>query len=503
MMNEQKNFVQRPKKQKQELEKIVLYLGELPPDIDQFELHQFIMSHGKFNVESLIVKPTKENKSYAYVKFGNENEVSKAKEALHLKTLKNYVVKAEPFNKKIEKKSEENTDSSKNLFVRNLPAETTPKDLYDLFNKFGTIISIKLKQNKKGECLGYGYVKYENSNSAEEAMTSLNKQQFRGKNLHVSFFSSKKERTTGEKFPLVLIKQLPPSITTEKQLEAIFAPFGQIVFCGLVGAGSKFNSSENNTTESEKISDKMGVVLFRNKEEASESVISLNETIIDDSNVAMQLILAPINKETLEKLWKAKQQSYKNKYEGCNLVIKNIPKEISEKNLYEIFKQFGDIVSARIATEGKMKEIRNDTGLVIDKEFVYESKGYGFVLFKNSDDAANAKNSLNFTPYEFQGHLLKLAVEFYDYSKAEKGHKNPIKSNMQGGGKQMGQGRGNFNPNYNRGSPNKRKFRGGRNIQRGDRGQINNDENISNNNMVINNRTVIQPRDNRDNKVNF
>ena len=31
---------------------VVLYLGELPPDVDQYELHQFIMGHGKFNVES-------------------------------------------------------------------------------------------------------------------------------------------------------------------------------------------------------------------------------------------------------------------------------------------------------------------------------------------------------------------------------------------------------------------------------------------------------------------
>jgi RNA recognition motif-containing protein len=99
-----------------------------------------------------------------------------------------------------------------------------------------------------------------------------------------------------------------------------------------------------------------------------------------------------VTKEILEKLWKAKQESFKNKYEGCNLVVKNIPKDISEKALFEIFKKFGDVVSARIATDPKFKEIKNEKGEIIDKEFVYESKGYGFVLFRNVEDAKKVAN---------------------------------------------------------------------------------------------------------------
>lgn len=90
----------------------------------------------------------------------------------------------------------------------------------------------------------------------------------------------------------------------------------------------------------------------------------------------------------MEKLSRAKQEVFKAKYEGCNLVVKNLPKEITDKNLFDIFKQFGDIKTARISTEGTMKEIKDSNGNVIDKEFVYESKGFGYVLYKNSKDAA-------------------------------------------------------------------------------------------------------------------
>lgn len=64
----------KPQKPKPVNTNVVLYLGQLPKDVDQYELHQFIMSFGKFNIESLIVKPTKDFKSFAYVKFKTKLE---------------------------------------------------------------------------------------------------------------------------------------------------------------------------------------------------------------------------------------------------------------------------------------------------------------------------------------------------------------------------------------------------------------------------------------------
>ena len=127
----------RQKKEKAMNTKLVIYIGELPPNVDQFELNQFILSQGKFNIESLYVKNAKENKSFAYVKFKTSQEAIRAVKTLHLKPFKNYIIKAEPF------KQGSQTDKTKNdanLFVKNLPKETTPKDLYDLFCKFGNII---------------------------------------------------------------------------------------------------------------------------------------------------------------------------------------------------------------------------------------------------------------------------------------------------------------------------------------------------------------------------
>jgi polyadenylate-binding protein len=99
-----------------------------------------------------------------------------------------------------------------NLFIKNLPQNTNTKEIFDLFSTYGNVVSIKLKQNEKGECIGYGYVNFDKSESAKAALENLNNYQFKGKELYVSLFSSKGQRNEEERYPLVLIKQIPPSV---------------------------------------------------------------------------------------------------------------------------------------------------------------------------------------------------------------------------------------------------------------------------------------------------
>lgn len=99
-----------------------------------------------------------------------------------------------------------------NLFVKNLPQNISTKELYDLFSQYGNIISIKLKQNEKGESLGYGYVNYDKIDSAQTALENLNNYQLNGRELYVTLFSGKNQRNEEERYPLVLLKQIPSSV---------------------------------------------------------------------------------------------------------------------------------------------------------------------------------------------------------------------------------------------------------------------------------------------------
>lgn len=405
----------RQKKEKAMNTKLVIYLGELPPNVDQFELNQFILSQGKFNIESLYCKNGKDNKSFAYVKFKTIQEANRAVKTLHLKPFKNYIIKAEPF------KQNSQTDKAKNeanLFVKNLPADTTPKDLYDIFCKYGNIISVNLKKDEKGECLGYGYVNFELEKSATDAINGLNQTEYKGATLSVSIFTPKEKRMEGGNeylIPMLLIKNLPKEITSDSQLNQYFDAFGQIMICGIIG---------------DKAEQKMGVIIFSKKEEAEAALANMNNKPLGTAGDPLELSLSPMDNEIVEKIKKAKQEQYKIKYEGCNLVIKNLPKEILDKELFEIFRKYGEISSARIATEPTMKEVKNKDGEVIDKELVYMSKGYGFVLFKHPEDAKKAKEELNEKDSEYKEIKLKLSVDYYDYSKGEKVKIAEMQQNM-------------------------------------------------------------------------
>lgn len=64
--------------------------------------------------------------------------------------------------------------------------------------------------------------------------------------------------------------------------------------------------------------------------------------------------------------------------EKANLLVKNIEKEVSQQELFEKFKVYGDILSCKLETYNDGK-----------------SRGYAYVQFKNEADAEKALNGLN------------------------------------------------------------------------------------------------------------
>jgi len=120
------------------------------------------------------------------------------------------LIRTEPFKSK--DKTDAPKDNSTNVFVKNLPTNTTSKELYDLFLSFGNINSIKLKQNENNECLGYGYVDFEKVEDAQNSIESLNDTLFKDKRIIVTNFLSKKKKNDDDKFPLVTVKNLPENV---------------------------------------------------------------------------------------------------------------------------------------------------------------------------------------------------------------------------------------------------------------------------------------------------
>ena len=82
----------------------------------------------------------------------------------------------------------------KKLFIGNLAASTSEKDVQTLFSEFGTVRSLKLVTDVfSGQCKGFGFIEME-GHEARAAIAGLNGRDFNGKPMKVNFETPKPGR---------------------------------------------------------------------------------------------------------------------------------------------------------------------------------------------------------------------------------------------------------------------------------------------------------------------
>lgn len=78
--------------------------------------------------------------------------------------------------------------SGTNLFVFHLPNEWREEDMARSFGAFGTIVSARIMTDRDtGRSRGFGFVSYDNPQSAQTALRSMNGFSILGKRLKVQF----------------------------------------------------------------------------------------------------------------------------------------------------------------------------------------------------------------------------------------------------------------------------------------------------------------------------
>lgn len=418
----QKNssITQNPKESKENKENkikinLILYIGNLPANIDNYEVYELIRKFGDFNIETMNIKKTKDNSAYAYVKFKNKKEVEAAKEKLHLSNYKDRIIKADLFRKE-DKRMINNLNS--NLFFKGFPKDTTIKEVLDLFCQFGEIGSIKPKTTTENKFLGSGYISFKSPECAAEAMLKLNNFTFKEAKISVIKYNKYETRVLNNNFPVVLCRNLPPHIETSEDFKETLSKFCDITLCGIF------------KEQIETFVNIYGMALLPNAEEVEKCLINSKDSEINFEGI--EVVHAEYNKANCDKLIEIKKNSLKKKYEGSNLVVKNIPKDVTEKDLFELFSKFGKVKSAKLSTEGKMKEIKDENGIVMDKQFIYESKGFAYVLMVDNESASKAVEELNNVPYVFKNNSLLLRLEYFNYDRIPQDPKNKRENTKKG-----------------------------------------------------------------------
>lgn len=114
-----------------------------------------------------------------------------------------------------------------NIFVKKLNKNVTGKEFHDYFSKFGNIISAKLVEDDDGEVVGYGFVLFDNEESASKAIKEANGIDWKGKPIYVGRFEKNRPKKSPQ-FNTVYVKNLPKNYSQE-DVKKIFSAYGEIL----------------------------------------------------------------------------------------------------------------------------------------------------------------------------------------------------------------------------------------------------------------------------------
>ncbi|EEF35258.1 polyadenylate-binding protein, putative [Ricinus communis] len=343
-----------------------LYVGDLEQNVNEEQLYDLFSQIAQVVSVRVCRDQTKRSSlGYGYVNFSNPQDAANAMKALNFTPLNGKPIRImfshrDPSIRK---------SGYGNVFIKNLDSTLDNKLLHETFAAFGTVLSCKVAVDSNGQSKGYGFVQFENEESAERAISFLDGMCLNDKQVYVGFFVRQQERTRtngSPKFTNVYVKNLSETITNE-DLEKVFGVYGTITSALVM---------KDQTGKSRGF----GFVNFQDPDSAAAAVEKLNGTTAHDDK-AWYVGRAQRKSEREAELKAKFEQERNSRYErlkAANLYLKNLDDNINDVKLKELFSEFGSITSCKV---------------MLDHQGV--SKGSGFVAFSTPEEASRALKEMN------------------------------------------------------------------------------------------------------------
>ncbi|KAI4318409.1 hypothetical protein MLD38_032115 [Melastoma candidum] len=337
-----------------------LYVGDLDVNVTDSQLYDLFNQVGQVvSVRVCRDLTTRRSLGYGYVNYGTPFDASKALEMLNFTPLNDKPIRImysqrDPSVRK---------SGAGNIFIKNLDKGIDQKALHDTFSAFGTILSCKVAADAAGQSKGYGFVQYDNEDSAQIAIEKLNGMLLNDKQVYVGPFLRKQERDTtkgNSKFNNVYVKNLSET-TSEEDLQKVFGEFGPITSTVVM-------------TDADGKSKCFGFVNFENPDDAARAVEALNGKKFDEKEWYVGKAQKKSEREMeLKQKFELTLKEASDKSQGANLYVKNLDDSIDDEKLKELFSPFGTITSCKV--------MRDPSGV---------SRGSGFVAFSTPEEANRA-----------------------------------------------------------------------------------------------------------------
>lgn len=341
-----------------------LYVGELKSEVTEaflFEMFNTVGPVASIRVCRDVV--TRRSLGYAYVNFHSVNDAERALDTMNFSMIRGHPCRImwsqrDPSLRK---------SGVGNIFVKNLDKSIDHKTLYDTFSMFGSILSCKVATDENGESRGYGFVHYENQESADRAIQKVDGMVIAAREVHVKPFLPKSQRVganNAQSFTNLYIKGLDKENVDEEKLKEMFSQFGKISSLHLA-----------RDKDQQKKSRGFGFVNFEEPDDARKAIEGMNDK---DGLTVCRAQKREERDRVLRQSFDKLRLEQAEKYAGVNLYIKNLDDTLDDADLEKEFTGYGNIESAKI--------MRTPDG---------RSKGFGFVMFQSRDAAAKAVAEMN------------------------------------------------------------------------------------------------------------
>ncbi|OAY35493.1 polyadenylate-binding protein 2 [Manihot esculenta] len=342
-----------------------LYVGDLDHTVTETQLYDLFNQLGQVvSVRVCRDLTTRRSLGYGYVNYSNIHDAARALEMLNFTPVNGKPIRImyshrDPTIRK---------SGAGNIYIKNLDKAIDNKALHETFSTFGNILSCKVVTDSSGQSLGYGFVQFDNEESAKNAIDKLNGMLLNDKQVYVGPFLRKQERVSAidkTRFNNVYVKNLSET-TTEEDLKKIFGEYGNITSAVVMRDGDGKSKC-------------FGFVNFENPDDAAQSVESLNGKIFDDKEWYVGKAQKKSEREIeLKGQFEQTLKETVDKTEGLNLYVKNLDDSITDDKLKELFSEFGTITSCKV--------MRDPNGV---------SRGSGFVAFSTAEEASRALAEMN------------------------------------------------------------------------------------------------------------
>lgn len=172
-----------------------IFVNGLAKSIDNKQLYDTFSVFGNILSTKVAQNSKGESLGYGFVHYESEESAQNAIAKVDGKVIAGQQVVVAAFKSKKERSGGNSKQQFTNIFVKNLPADTTKEQLEALFAKFGTITSSMVNTDKTDatpRC--FGFVNFQAPEEATAAVDAMNNQEYQGKVLFVGRAQKKEER---------------------------------------------------------------------------------------------------------------------------------------------------------------------------------------------------------------------------------------------------------------------------------------------------------------------